>query len=164
MEVKIIAYAPEYRDSIRVLNEVWLEKYFRIEKRDVLQLNDPEGEIIEKGGSIFYAQDVESGRIVGVVALMVAGSGVIELSKMAVDERFQGQGLGRLLASYALDQARNRGAKKVVLYTNTKLEAAIHLYQGFGFQEVQLEAGLYERANRKMELNFSNENDESSIS
>ena len=40
----------------------------------------------------------------------------------------------------------------MILYSNKKLESAIHLYRKYGFVEVELEEGLYERANVKMEL------------
>lgn len=36
---------------------------------------------------------------------------------------------------------------KLVLYSNTMLQSAIHLYRKFGFVEVDLESGLYESAN-----------------
>jgi hypothetical protein len=36
--ITIIDFAPEFSEHIRVLNYEWLEKYFRIEKGDVISL------------------------------------------------------------------------------------------------------------------------------
>ena len=43
---------------------------------------------------------------------------------------------------------------KLVLYSNTMLQSAIHLFRKYGFEEVELESGVYERANIKMEKHF----------
>ncbi|MGB5026417.1 MAG: hypothetical protein WBO44_13765 [Saprospiraceae bacterium] len=51
-----------------------------------------------------------------------------------------------------MDFARSRQIQKLILYSNTQLGSAIHLYRKYGFEEAALEAGLYERANIKMEL------------
>jgi len=41
------------------------------------------------------------------------------------------------------------GAKKVILYSNTKNAGAIKLYEKIGFQHVEVEQGIYKRANVK---------------
>src|SRR5690606_19548146 len=46
------------------------------------------------------------------------------------------------------------GAKKVFLYSNTIQSIAIKLYRKLGFIEIPVEAGVYERANIKMELSL----------
>ena len=43
------------------------------------------------------------------------------------------------------------GATKVILYSNTKLGPAIHLYQKYGFVEVPMGTSEYKRSNIKME-------------
>jgi ribosomal protein S18 acetylase RimI-like enzyme len=50
-----------------------------------------------------------------------------------------------------LQVAKIKGVKKIILYSNTISGAAIHLYKKYGFTEVELESGYYERANIKME-------------
>jgi len=43
-------------------------------------------------------------------------------------------------------------AKKIILYSNTLLGPAIHLYKKFGFTEVPLTGAIFKRSNIKMEL------------
>jgi len=41
--------------------------------------------------------------------------------------------------------------KKIVLYSNTSLQPALHLYRKFGFKEVPMEHSEYKRSNIMME-------------
>jgi ribosomal protein S18 acetylase RimI-like enzyme len=52
---------------------------------------------------------------------------------------------------HCLKIAEQKGIKKLLLYSNRKLLPAIYLYMKYGFEEVALEAGVYERADIKME-------------
>ncbi|MEO6406237.1 MAG: hypothetical protein ABIY51_02695 [Ferruginibacter sp.] len=81
-EFEVIDFAPEYRDAIRQLNYEWLQKYFFVEESDVLQLNDPENEILGKGGAIYYVKHKKT--IVATASLMKKAENIYELSKMAV--------------------------------------------------------------------------------
>jgi ribosomal protein S18 acetylase RimI-like enzyme len=69
---------------------------------------------------------------------------------MAVSKNVQGLGIGKILLEYCLNLAKEKNIETLVLYSNTKLKAAINLYEKYGFKEVDLEAGIYERANIKM--------------
>ena len=88
--------------------------------------------------------------VAGTVALKKVQPGVFEFTKMAVDEKYRGLKIGLLLAQKAIEKARTKGAEKIILYSNTKLEPAIALYRKIGFQEVPLD-GPYKRSNIKME-------------
>lgn len=147
--VTIIEFSDRHKDAFKTLNEEWLNKYFTIEPMDTLLLSEPQKEIIDKGGRIFYA--MLNNEIVGTAALLNEGNGLFELGKMAVTEKYQGAGIGKKLLEHSLATAKEIGAKKVILYSNTKLGSAIHLYRKFGFVEVPLDASLYQRANIKME-------------
>ena len=46
------------------------------------------------------------------------------------------------------------GAKQVILYSNTKNAGAIKLYEKIGFQHVEVEQGVYKRANVKMVIDI----------
>jgi ribosomal protein S18 acetylase RimI-like enzyme len=50
-----------------------------------------------------------------------------------VSDSLRGQGMGRRLMQTALDFCDARGLKRVYLKTFTGLDAAIHLYEAFGF-------------------------------
>nr|WP_290838111.1 GNAT family N-acetyltransferase [Flavobacterium sp.] len=150
--MEIIDYSDEYKDDIKILNYEWLEKYFKVEQGDARSLSDPKGKILDKGGCIFYAR--KNGEIVGTASLLKKTNGDFELGKMAVSHAFQGFGIGNMLMKHCFNESRKRGIRKLILYSNTKLENAIHLYRKFGFVEIPLESGLYERADIKMEKVF----------
>ena len=113
---------------------------------------NPEQKILEAGGEIFLA--VLESQAVGVVALKRVDEAIFEFTKMAVDETRQGKGIGEKLAIVAIAKAREKNATKIILYSNTKLVAAINLYRKLGFVEVDLD-GPYKRSDIKMELTLS---------
>jgi ribosomal protein S18 acetylase RimI-like enzyme len=147
--ISIVPYTDETKDWIRLLNYEWLEKFFRVEPNDVIQLSDPQAEIIDKGGQIFYA--LYNGNIAGTSSLMKAGDDVYELAKMAVTDAYKGKGIGNALIEFCIAKAKEAGAEKLILYSNTKLAAAINLYRKYGFQEIPMGDSHYERSDIKME-------------
>ncbi len=147
--VFIFPFSPELKEEIKILNLEWLKKYFKVEAKDELMLSDPQGEIIDKGGMIFYAK--YNHKIVGTVSLLKMDETTFELSKMAVTNGVQGLGIGRKLLEHCIAIAKQKKIKKLLLYSNRKLLPAIYLYEKFGFEEVPLESGHYERADIKME-------------
>ncbi len=147
--IKIVALQPGMEVDFKALNIAWLQKYFYVEPVDEEMLSHPVENIIDKGGKIFFA--LHNGEVAGTFALMKQGDGNYELGKMAVDEKFQGKNIGNLLLEYAIDESKKLGAQKIILYSNTILKPAIHLYQKFGFVEVPIEQSAYKRSNIKME-------------
>jgi ribosomal protein S18 acetylase RimI-like enzyme len=53
---------------------------------------------------------------------------------------------------HCLAMAKEKNISKLILYSNTSLGPAIHLYRKYGFVEVPLSHQHYQRANIKMEL------------
>lgn len=150
--VEIVCFSEETKDELRKLNYEWLEKYFYVEEQDALVLSDPQRYIIDKGGFIFYAS--YKNEIVGSVVLMKIAEGEYELGKMAVTQAVQGKGVVRILLEYTLDFARKQKFQKLILFTDSVLKAAIHLYTQFGFQKVKFESGSYARGDVKMQLDL----------
>lgn len=147
--LEIINYKPEHQPWFEKFNREWIEKFFWMEPIDFEVLQNPEANIINKGGAILMAQYQK--QMAGTVALKLVSPGVFEFTKMAVDAKFRGKKIGETLAHVALQTAKERGAKKVILYSNTKLKEAISLYKKLGFVEVALD-GTYKRSDIKMEL------------
>src|SRR5688500_5909808 len=135
--IKILDYKPEYQPWFEKLNRQWIEKYFWMEPLDFEILQNPNEHIINKGGFIFMA--LYGKQVAGTVALKLISPGVYELTKMAVDEKFQGKKIGRALADAAISAAKENRAQKIVLYSNTSLRPAISLYEKTGFTEVPVD-------------------------
>lgn len=150
--LEIFEYKPMHQPWFEKLNRQWIEKYFSMEPLDFLILQNPEDHIINKGGSIFMASYHKE--LVGTVALKLVTPTVYELTKMAVDENFQGKKIGQALAEAAINKARICGAEKITLYSNTLLTPAIQLYKKLDFKEIPVD-GPYKRTNIKMELKLA---------
>ena len=144
-KAQIIPFEPRYRGDFKRLNIAWLEKFFRVEPLDADVLSNPEANILDPGGRILFAK--VGGEIAGTCALIPEGGGRYELSKMAVDERFQGLGLGRLLLEAAVAEFKKMGGAELFLESSSKLGPAIRLYETSGFKHrPRTVASHYERA------------------
>lgn len=147
--LEILDFEPAHQTWFEKLNRQWIEQYFWMEPVDVEVLQHPDKTIIEKGGAILMASI--DGAIAGTVALKFVEQGVYEFTKMAVDEKYRGQKIGKALGESAIEKAKKLGARKIILYSNTILTPAIELYRKLGFLEVPVD-GPYKRSNIKMEL------------
>jgi DNA-binding MarR family transcriptional regulator len=145
--IEIIEYNSELRNDFRALNIEWLEKYFELEEADNEILLNPEREILAKNGQIYFAKLEKD--IVGTGAIHQIKPGIFMISKMAVNESTQNQGVGRKLLQKLITFANARNAKQIVLLTDEKLTQAINLYYKSGFSissDSDLISAKYERA------------------
>ena len=149
-DVTIIPYTPDYLPDFERLNKHWIRKYFTLEQTDLDVLENADEYLVQTGGTIIFA--VVGTNIAGTVALKKVDEETVEMTKMAVDEAFQGNRIGWKLAEQIIRQAWEMGFQKVILYSNTVLVPALNMYQRLGFREIPLETGRYHRSNVKMEL------------
>jgi GNAT superfamily N-acetyltransferase len=148
--VRTVDYQTRYRRDFARLNREWIERHWALEEADRQVLDDPEGRVLKPGGFIVMALR-DSGAI-GTCAMLKRPNDSFELAKMAVTPAEQGKGVGELLAKAALAMARERGARRVYLESNTRLQPAIRLYRKLGFREFSGEASPYARCDIQMEL------------
>ena len=149
-EVEIVPYIDSYHHAFKKLNQDWIEAYFKMEESDYKSLDHPQEYILDKGGFIFIA--LYQGEPVGTCSLIKMDDEKFELSKMAVSVEAKGKGIGSLLGNAVLAKAREQGAKRVYLESNTILKPAINLYHKLGFKKVTGPPSPYERANIQMEV------------
>jgi len=151
-DVKVVAYEPKYRKAFKELNEEWISTWFEMEDEDRKVLNDPENQIIKKGGHIVVA--IYNNEPVGVCALLKMNDPMYEyeMVKMAVRPDMKGKNIGWMLGNAIVEKARSLGAKYLYLESNTVLKPAISLYQKLGFKKVFGRATPYKRCNIQMEL------------
>ncbi|MBM3135807.1 MAG: GNAT family N-acetyltransferase [Chloroflexi bacterium] len=84
---------------------------------------------------------VAEGQIVGSFELLImdnlahvgAPSGIVE--DVVVHPAWRGQGIGKQMMAFALQQCRQAGCYKLALSSNRKREAAHRFYEALGFQK-----------------------------
>ena len=147
----VLGFTPELATHFEALNREWIENYFEIEEADLEVFRDPYREIVEPGGQIFFV--VNNGAVLGTCAVMRLNESTYELAKMAVSPNAQGRGYSNLLMKSAISFAREQGAARLILLSNTRLAPAIALYRKFGFEPVPItDAEEYKRVDIQMEL------------
>jgi ribosomal protein S18 acetylase RimI-like enzyme len=150
---KVVEYRPEFQFVFERLNKAWLKEYFTVEPLDKWVLENPQEAILDDKGCILFVeyQDV----LIGTVALKFIEPGSYEMTKMAVDEKYQGIGAGIFICKAAIQRGEDLNAKNLILYSQNSLAPAINIYRKLGFKEIPLEKGKYERANIKMEIIYN---------
>ena len=132
------------------LNAEWIEDLHFLEESDKLMVAHPEI-YIQNGNHVFSAHI--DGEVAGACALKRHDDGRHELTKMAVDTKFRGNGVGQALMSAIESYAKlEMGLDYLFLLSNTKNEAALRLYARNGWT-VNHEGPhpVYQRANIGME-------------
>ncbi len=151
--LSIVEYADEHAKAFHDINVEWILSMFVLEDHDREVLENPREFIIDPGGVILLVKSEAHG-IVGACALMKSGEGEYELTKMGVHETVRGLKAGEFLLRAVLDRAATMRMTKLYLLTNSKCEAAIHLYKKLGFSHdpavLREHGGTYARSNVAM--------------
>jgi GNAT superfamily N-acetyltransferase len=78
----------------------------------------------------------KDGENIGAVFIVKADENVAKLRLLIVDPRARGLGVGKKLVSECTRFCREKGYKKITLWTNSILTAARHIYQKEGYNRV----------------------------
>jgi putative acetyltransferase len=96
-------------------------------------LHDIQASYFAEGGRFDLLVD-DFGKIIGSVGLCRVADSTCELRKMYLAPEARGSGWGRRLLEHALAGAAELGFRRVVLETASVLQAAIALYERYGFK------------------------------
>jgi GNAT superfamily N-acetyltransferase len=153
MSVEIDTFRLEHAQRFTELNREWLEGYDLMELAEEEQLADPQKYFLDQGGQIFVA--LHNGQVIGTCAVRPHGIEEFELAKLTVAPAFRGQGIARLLVERCIAYAREEGARRVMLVSNSRLQPALQLYESVGFRYCPVpEAKKYEVADVSMVLSL----------
>lgn len=98
---------------------------------------------LESGNTIFLVAEAE-GKIAGYCGMYCAADEG-EITNVAVCPSMRRCGIGRKLMEQSLLEARQAGIRHVILEVRVSNEAAIQLYESFGFSIQGIRKGFYER-------------------
>ncbi len=134
--LRVLPYDDGLAGVFAEITRAWVEDMFTLEANDKAIIEDPRGMIIDRGGEILFVE-AEGLGIVGTCALMPSEDTSFELTKMGVTARARGKKVGAFLLEAVLARAAEMKAEgalgELFLLTNAKCEAAIHLYEKYGF-------------------------------
>lgn len=96
------------------------------------ELAHPASHYAARAGAVWVVE--ADGAILGSFAVAATSdSAVFELSKVYLAAGVRGRGLAKILLGLALDHARDRGARAVRLWTDTRFRDAHRFYEMNGF-------------------------------
>ena len=105
-------------------------------------LDDLADLVRDASSTLVVARDAD-GKIVGALALSVyrVPTGIRSIIEdVIVDNAVRGQGIGEALMKYAINLAREKGAKNISLTSNPMRESANRLYVKVGFKKRETNA------------------------
>ncbi|MEO6637743.1 MAG: GNAT family N-acetyltransferase [Ginsengibacter sp.] len=148
----IINYEDKYISDFQRLNLEWLEKFDLVESHDLEILNYPRENVIDRGGFIFLL--LQDDIVIGTAGIFKINDKEFELIKMAVAPEHRGKKFGDRLLQKCIANAKEKEAVKIILFSNSNLQAAIRLYEKFGFKHVEVLDAPFETADVKMEMDL----------
>ena len=98
-----------------------------------------------KGGTLTVAE--AAGRVVGCISTVPAPDGDLELKGLYVQAAHRGTGLARALLRTVETEARERGARRLILWSDTRFLRAHRFYEREGFVAAGPIRALNDRSN-----------------
>ena len=92
--------------------------------------------------SEIYVLELE-GQIIALYALQVIDEDTIEIKNIAVDEAFQGQGIGQFLLNDAFEIAKQKKFKTMLICTGDAGIKQLYIYQKVGFEMFDIKRGFF---------------------
>jgi GNAT superfamily N-acetyltransferase len=99
------------------------------------ELDQLPGKYAFPDGALFLA--LAGAEPAGCIAYQALGSGICEMKRMYVLEKFRNKGIGRGLVETLISAARKAGYQYMRLDTHPKMIQAHKLYQAMGFYEIE---------------------------
>ncbi|MEC5145385.1 GNAT family N-acetyltransferase [Chitinophaga sp. 212800010-3] len=111
----------------------WLDEDLSFQQFDE-ELAQLPGAYATPTGALFIA--LVDGQLAGGVAVRSFDNTTAEMKRLFVREAFKGAGVGKALASAAIEESRRLGYKRIILDTLARMRPAIDLYTSLGFQPI----------------------------
>ncbi len=150
--MEIVQFREKYRQAFIDFNTEWIVSNFgKLEKQDIESFENIDEEIAD-GAMIFFAVEGE----VPLACCMArpAEGNAWEICKMGTNSAVPHQGAGSAVFKAAMQWALINGAGRMFIISNSRLKAAMHIYEKYGFKEVKLNDYGYDRGDIAFEYTF----------
>ena len=135
--MKVVPYAPQYKQDFIDLNIAWISAMFQIESEDLRELNNIDA-YLDNGGQIFFALDDDE-TVLACCMIAPRDDGDWEIMKFAARGMSTGTGAGSACLEACIDYAHRQHVRRIIIVSNTKCLAALHLYRKYGFAEIPVD-------------------------
>lgn len=123
----------EYTDLLTA-GDATFREYLKLQNYDQ-ELSHLEEKYGYPDGRLYLA--LADGQVAGCIALRRLDEKRCEMKRLYVRPRFQGLGIGRMLAQLVIREARSIGYDTILLDTFPFLQRAIAMYRHMGFREME---------------------------
>lgn len=143
--MKIVPYEEKYKNAFIQFNTDWITDNFGYLEEEDQKLFQHIEKSLEDGAMIYFAVDERENVLAACMARPLEKDGVWELCKLCSNKRLPHKGAGSAVFEAAMRWAIRHGAKKLFIQSNRKLKTALHIYEKYGFHEIQMESYEYAR-------------------
>ena len=147
--MEIIEYDAKYKDDFIWFNKDWILDNFGVLEKEDIETFDTIDEELAKGGMIYFA--VEDGAALAACMTKPMENDTWEICKLCSNKNRPHKGCGTAVFYAAMQWAVDHGAKRLFILSNSKLKAAIHIYEKCGFKEIKLDDYEYVRGDSAFE-------------
>lgn len=141
--MRVVPFEEKYRQAFIAFNTNWILSNFGFLEDHDRQAFEAIDEELAAGAMIFFAVEGDT-PLAACMSRPMEGS-TWELCKMGSHPTLPHPGAGSAVFQAAMNWALEHGAKRLFILSNSKLKAAIHIYEKFGFREIKLEDYEYVR-------------------
>lgn len=141
--MRIILYEERYKQYFIDFNTDWIISNFGfLEEHDKEAFHQID-EAMEKGAMIFFA--IENHNVLATCMAKPMKDTTWEICKLGSNKHVPHKGAGSAVFEAAMQWALHHGAERLFILSNSKLKAAIHIYEKYGFKEIKLDNYEYIR-------------------
>jgi N-acetylglutamate synthase-like GNAT family acetyltransferase len=142
--MNVIPYQEKYKKDFIQFNTDWIKDNFGFLEKEDLETFDHIEESLEKGAMIYFAVGNENA-LAACMTKPMDVEGTWELCKLGSNKHLPHKGAGSAVFEAAMNWAVAHGAKRLFIISNSRLKAAIHIYEKYGFREIRLDDYEYDR-------------------
>ncbi|MCD8118004.1 MAG: GNAT family N-acetyltransferase [Lachnospiraceae bacterium] len=143
MSMKIIPFEERYRQDFIDFNTDWIVSNFGFLEENDLRTFEKIDEEMQRGAMIFFAVDHDTA-LATCMSRPMEGT-TWEICKLGSNRNVPHRGAGSAVFRASMEWAKDHGAQKLFIISNSSLKPALHIYEKYGFKEIKLDSYEYVR-------------------